>query len=71
MGRGGVGIERLEEVDEYGALDGGEVSVPNEIEGDVALKEWPVVVLENERLLLNKREEFSRCGGGEVGKAGE
>lgn len=71
MGRGGVGIERLEEVDEYGTLDGGEVFVPNEIEGDVALKEWPVVVLENERLLLNKREEFSRCGGGGVEKEGE
>ena len=50
----GVGIERLEEVDEYGPLDGGEVSIPNEIKGDVAFEEWAVVVLENQRLLLNK-----------------
>lgn len=71
MGGGGAGIERLEKVNEDGALDGGEVSVPDEMEGDVTLEDWTSMVLKDERLLSSERREFPRCGGGEFRKGGE
>lgn len=57
-----MGVERLEKVDDYGALGRGEFAVPNEIEGDVAFEESAVVVFENEWWLFNECE-FARGGG--------
>lgn len=52
--RWGRGAERLDEVDDYGALDGGESAVPDEINGEITSKGGAVVVFENEWLWLDK-----------------
>jgi len=51
FGRGG---ERLDEVDDDGALDGGEFAIPDEIDGEIALEGGAVVVFEDEWLGLDK-----------------
>ncbi|GER55536.1 50S ribosomal protein L16 [Striga asiatica] len=53
-GRRCGGVERPEEINDYGALDRGEFPVPDEVEGDSALEEGAVVVLEDQRLLLHE-----------------
>lgn len=58
---GFCGVKREYEVDEYGALDWGESAVPEEVNGDISLQQWAVVVLEDKRLLFDEREHA--CGG--------
>lgn len=49
----------MKEVDDYGPLDRGEVSVPDEINGYVAFEKIAIVVFQCERILLN---EFGNGG---------
>lgn len=49
-----VGAQRLNKVDQYGPLDGGELAIPYDIDCDVAFKQWAFVVLERKWLLLNE-----------------
>ena len=56
----------MEEVNDYGALDGSEIAIPDEINGDVAFEERTVVVFECEGLLL-KQSQYARGGVAIVG----
>jgi hypothetical protein len=58
---GFVGVKRKYEVYEYGSLDWRELAIPQEINSDISLQQWAVVVLEDNRLLFNEREHA--CGG--------
>lgn len=58
-GRGGGrwrsgGGERVDEIDDYGALGRGEVAVPEEIDGDVSFEDSPVVVVQQNWSLLHQ-----------------
>jgi hypothetical protein len=44
----------LDEICDYGALDRGEIPVPDEIDGDGAFKKRAIVVIEHKWLLLIK-----------------
>lgn len=60
---GGGRGKGLDEVDDDGALCGGEVAVPVEVNGDVSFEEWTLVVLENNRFLLNQSQlAIEGCG---------
>ena len=65
----------MDEIDDYRPLDWGERTVPDEINGDLALQELAVVVLEDQWLLLYQspkrhglRQQQDQYGGGEEGK---
>ena len=54
--------QRVDEIDDYGALGWGELPVPDEINGDLPLQDWPIVVLQHQRLLFNELGEGKRDG---------
>lgn len=53
----------MDEIHDYGPLDWSELAIPDQINGDVALQESTVVILENQRLLFNESRELSSTGG--------
>nr|DAD32896.1 TPA_asm: hypothetical protein HUJ06_011747 [Nelumbo nucifera] len=58
------GVQGLKKVDEYGALDRGELVVPANVNREIAFQNNAVVILENQQLLLNKSQHPQGGGGG-------
>lgn len=61
-----MGVERLDEIDEYGALGRCEFPIPDDVNSEISLEKKAVVVFENEGLLLDKCRELSGCSSGRV-----
>lgn len=56
MTRVGNGTKGLDEINDDGTVNGCEVAVPVDMNGDVSLKEWTPVVVEDNRVWLNQRQ---------------